>query len=170
MVICTMLARQIIAFPAPPSLSDTLTPSARYSCGLFGHAKKLKSFAINQIQTLFANHPGYGVPLRHLRALCVSLPRASKGALSLFIDFLILCFQNLTNPFSRNPFPFTPIQNPRVLRARTSIIDRRFGNEKSVKRQAPRNFAPRLMLYIAIQCTETPFRERFGAAKPTPVD
>jgi hypothetical protein len=29
---------------------------------------------------------------------------------------------------------------------------------------------PRLMLYIAIQCSETPFRERFGAIPPTPVD
>jgi hypothetical protein len=28
----------------------------------------------------------------------------------------------------------------------------------------------RLMLYFAVQCTETPFRERFGAIKPTPVD
>ena len=32
------------------------------------------------------------------------------------------------------------------------------------------NCNPRLMLYIAIQCRETPFRERFGAIKPTPVD
>src|SRR5712675_2060992 len=29
---------------------------------------------------------------------------------------------------------------------------------------------PHSMLYIAIQCTETPFGERFGAIPPTPVD
>jgi hypothetical protein len=41
------------------------------------------------------------------------LPRASKGALALLVDFLTLRFHNLTNPFSSNPFPFTSIQNPR---------------------------------------------------------
>src|SRR5713101_3210152 len=30
------------------------------------------------------------------------------------IDFLVIHFQLLTNPFSRNPFTFTSIQNPRV--------------------------------------------------------
>jgi len=34
------------------------------SCGLFGLSKKVNSFAIKQIQPLFAKHPGWGVPLR----------------------------------------------------------------------------------------------------------
>jgi hypothetical protein len=108
-----MLARQATTLAALPTLCADLTPFPRYSCGLFGHAKKLNSFAINQIHTLSTKHPEYGVPLRHLRALRVSLPRASKGALSLLVDFLTLRFHNLTNPFSSNPFPFTSIQNPR---------------------------------------------------------
>jgi hypothetical protein len=32
----------------------------------------------------------------------------------LFVDLLVLCFHNLTNPFSRNSRVFTSIQNPQV--------------------------------------------------------
>jgi hypothetical protein len=38
---------------------------------------------------------------------------ALERVLSFAIDFLLLCFQNLTNPFSRNSRVFTSIQNPR---------------------------------------------------------
>jgi hypothetical protein len=34
----------------------------------------------------------------------------------------------------------------------------------------PLNDCHRLMLYFAIQCTETPFRETFGAIKLSSVD
>jgi hypothetical protein len=35
-------------------------PLVSYCCGLFALSKKVKSFAIKQIQTLFAKHPGGG--------------------------------------------------------------------------------------------------------------
>jgi hypothetical protein len=103
MITSAMLARQIISIvPA----SETLTPFPRYSYGLFSTSEKINSHKINNFQTLFVKHPGYGVPLRHLRVL-------SASALSPFFDFLSLCFQNLTNPFSHNHFLFTSMQNPR---------------------------------------------------------
>jgi len=98
-----MLARQIISIVP---VSETLTPFPRYSYGLFSTSEKINSHKINNFQTLFVKHPGYGVPLRHLRVL-------SASALSPFFDFLSLCFQNLTNPFSHNHFLFTSMQNPR---------------------------------------------------------
>lgn len=104
MITSSMLARQITALRA---LAEELTPSLRYSCGLFGSPKKLNPHKISNFQTLFAKHPGCGVSLRHPCVLCVS-------AISLLVDFLTLCFHNLTNPFSRNPFPFTSMQNPGV--------------------------------------------------------
>jgi hypothetical protein len=55
-----MLARQTSLRNHLPS---TLTPLLRYSCKLFVAPENLNSFAINQIQTLCAKHPGYGVPL-----------------------------------------------------------------------------------------------------------
>ncbi len=42
-------------------------PIVSYSCGLFGLFKKVKSFAIKQIQTLFCKTPGVEVP-QHFRA------------------------------------------------------------------------------------------------------
>jgi len=178
MITLAMLARRIISV-AP--VSETLTPFPRYSYGFFCTSEKLNSYKINHFQALFVKHPGYGVPLRHL-------PVLRPSALSPLFDFLSLCFQNLTNPFSHNPFPLTSIQNPggvagvtlrsrafaKALQAGTvsastviSPADRK--GELRQMRNA-RNFASRLMLYIAIQCTETPFRERFGATMPTPVD
>ena len=74
-------------------------PLFSHSYGLFVVPKTVNSFAIKQIRTLCAKYRGLSV-------LCVS-------ALSFAIDFVSLCFQDLTNPFSRNPFPFTSIQNPR---------------------------------------------------------
>jgi len=98
---------------------ESLTLTGSYYCKLFVAPKKLNSFTIKQIQTLSAKHPAYGVPQRHLSVLCASLPNlsraargVSKGALSSLIDFLTLCFHNLTNPFSRNSFRCTSIQNP----------------------------------------------------------
>jgi hypothetical protein len=60
MVTSPMLARQTSLRNHLPS---TLTPLLRYSCKLFVAPENLNSFAINQIQTLCAKHPGYGVPL-----------------------------------------------------------------------------------------------------------
>src|SRR5712664_894 len=38
------------------------TPLFPYSCSLFVVAKKVNSFGIKQIQTLFPKHPGWGIP------------------------------------------------------------------------------------------------------------
>jgi hypothetical protein len=38
-----------------------VSPFVSCSCGLFGIPKKVNSFAIKQIQTLLAKHPGWGV-------------------------------------------------------------------------------------------------------------
>ena len=42
--------------------------------------------------------PGVGVPLRQLRVLCVSLPRAAKGALSSAVAFLAPLFSCTYKP------------------------------------------------------------------------
>ena len=52
-----MLARQA---PLLDPLPTTLTPLLRHSCKLFSAPKIANSFAIRQIHTLLANHPGYG--------------------------------------------------------------------------------------------------------------
>jgi len=41
---------------------------------------------------------------------------------SVAIDFLTLCFHDLPNPFSRNSFPCTSIQNPRGVTPSTNSI------------------------------------------------
>jgi hypothetical protein len=43
------------------------------------------------------------------------------GSFSFALDFLTLCFHNLTNPFSRNPFQCTSIQNPRGVGTRLGV-------------------------------------------------
>jgi hypothetical protein len=95
-----MLARQVISTAAFPI---KLTPLLRHSCRLFVAPKKVNSFGIRQIETLFAKHPGCGVP---------STGSSWASALLLSI-FIALCFHNLTKPFSRNSHVFTSIQNPR---------------------------------------------------------
>ena len=42
------------------ALKSVLTPLLTHSCGLLVVAKKVNSFAISQIQTLFAKRPGWG--------------------------------------------------------------------------------------------------------------
>src|SRR4029077_1052873 len=110
MITLLMLARQITALPP---LSHKLTPSPRYSCGLFGTSKKLNSHKISNFQTLLAKPPGYGVSLRHPCILGVP-------AVSVLVDFLTSCFHNLINPSPRNPFPFTSMQNPGSVGVQTS--------------------------------------------------
>jgi hypothetical protein len=70
------------AFSATGACSDPvgvttrcLTPLLTYSCELFVEAKKVNSFAIKQIQTLSAKHPGWGVSAQPLHSprLCVIL-------------------------------------------------------------------------------------------------
>jgi outer membrane lipoprotein-sorting protein len=54
-------------FNAPPPLCLSVSvanPMFSVFCGLFVISKKVNSFAIKQIQPLFAKHPGWGVPLR----------------------------------------------------------------------------------------------------------
>jgi hypothetical protein len=55
-----MLARQVTR---PRSSLTGLSPLLRYSSELFVAAKELKSFTINQIRTLYAKCPGYGIPV-----------------------------------------------------------------------------------------------------------
>jgi hypothetical protein len=60
MITSVMLARQI-SLLSP--LQTKLTPFLRYSYKLFVAPKKVNSFAIKQVQTLSAKHPGWGVQL-----------------------------------------------------------------------------------------------------------
>src|SRR6266852_73478 len=69
MITSVMLARQIIL---PRPFPTKLTPLLRYSCKLFVAPKKVNSFAIKQIQTLSAKHPGWGYLARLLR-LCTTI-------------------------------------------------------------------------------------------------
>ena len=81
-----------------------------YDCGLLVSLASLfrsRFLCFHQLADSFAKTPGVGVPLRHLRALCLSV-------LSPLIDFQNPCFHKFTNPFSGNPFRCTSIQNPRV--------------------------------------------------------
>src|SRR5882762_7946093 len=115
------------ASPANPVFSD--------SCGLFfslGALFDVRLVCFQYLADSFCKTPGGGVPLRHLRALraCPFFRRASSLSLaffcrpSIFIHLQIpprrvsicniLCFHALTNPFFRNFFVFTSIQNARV--------------------------------------------------------
>jgi hypothetical protein len=61
-----------------------VSPFVSYSCGLFGILKKVNSFAIRQIQTLLAKHPGWGglpIPNASRDRLSVS-PAASSSVVS----------------------------------------------------------------------------------------
>ena len=60
-VMSVMLARQVTPLT---HFSNTLTPFLRYSSKLLRVSRIANSFAIKQIQTLRAKHPGYGVPRR----------------------------------------------------------------------------------------------------------
>ena len=112
--------------------SRRLSHAVSYYCELFVAAKNLNSFAIKQIQTLCAKYPGWGClcdnsaysaslypePRRvryHLPSLFSPLCfHALTNPFSHLIDLEVLYFHTITNPFSRNPFPFTSIQNARV--------------------------------------------------------
>ena len=92
------------------AVSRCASPAVSDSCGLFVSLASLfrsRFLCFHQLADSFAKTRGVGVPLRHLRALCLSV-------LSPLIDFQILCCHEFTNPFSRNPFSCTSIQNPRV--------------------------------------------------------
>jgi hypothetical protein len=97
-------------FPPQPSLRTNLSSVRRraltldrsYCCGLFVVAKKVNSFGIKQIQTLCVKHRGWGTSRKQFR-----LSRFG------FHVFSPLCFHHVTNPFFRNSFAFTSIQNPR---------------------------------------------------------
>ncbi len=121
-----------------------LTPFLTHCSGLFlalsleGFApKKHNSFAIKQIQTLSAKHRG-GRMLRTKapaqftlvsspapRSQHLPAPQASLSAI-VAIDLLVLCFQSVTNPYFRNPFPCTSIQNPGGLGVRTQSCTQNF--------------------------------------------
>ena len=103
MITSAMLARQIIL---PRPLAIKLTPLLPYSCSLLLALKKVNSFAIKQIQTLFAKCRGWGIPNAttghpgwgYLPQVRLGLPRFSYRFLSPFV------FRTL-----RNPFPATPM-------------------------------------------------------------
>jgi hypothetical protein len=49
--------------PSPtPHPTTALTLDRSYCCSLLVVAKKVNSFGIKQIQALFPNHPGWGIP------------------------------------------------------------------------------------------------------------
>ena len=49
--------------PSPtPRATPAVTLDRSYCCKLFVVTKKVKSFAIKQIQTLLPKHPGWGIP------------------------------------------------------------------------------------------------------------
>ena len=92
------------------AVSRCASPAVSDPCGLLVSLASLfrsRLLRFHQLTDSFAKTPGVGVPLRDLRALYLS-------ALSPLIDFQNLCFHKFTNPFSRNPFSCTSIQNPRV--------------------------------------------------------
>ena len=122
------------------SFSPRSTPLQQIPCShslpdsfsLFALFSTLASFVFNNLRTLFPKHRGCGVPLRHLRALrarpffrrASALPFAFilsplyfhqlTNPSSSRIDLQHLCFHSFTNPFFRNLFVFTSIQNPGV--------------------------------------------------------
>jgi hypothetical protein len=73
---CPMFSRFALCFSRHSSLAarhfSLLTPFLTCSCRLFVVAKKLNSFAINQIRTPSAKHPEWGV---------------KKGALTFSVEF-----------------------------------------------------------------------------------
>src|SRR5712675_600600 len=96
-----MLAERITS----PIIDQTeLTPSATHSSKLSVVAKNVNYCGIKQIHTLALKHPRYGYPERIYDPNCVGIPAP-------LIDFYVPCFHALTNPFFRNLFPFTSIQN-----------------------------------------------------------
>src|SRR5882724_1322636 len=72
-------------------------PPLELSCLSFSASSRLFSVACS----LFAQNAGVGIP-SHTVIRCLRQQ----------IDLLALCFQLLANPFSRNPFVCTSIQNP----------------------------------------------------------
>src|SRR5258705_2296740 len=110
-------------------------PVFSHSCGLFfslGALFDVPLVCFQQLADSFCTIPGVGVALQHLSALCACPFCSCVSALSLpffcrpFIFIRsqipsrrasirnILCFHALTNPFFRNFFVFTSIQNARV--------------------------------------------------------
>src|SRR4029077_5459146 len=79
----------IVFLPLPPNsvsspnsvVNRPLTPLLTYCCELLFVAKKVNSFAIRQIQTLFAKYPGWGclagADLRTFRRSAPSRPAAT---------------------------------------------------------------------------------------------
>jgi hypothetical protein len=113
---------------------------------------------------LFGGHPGYGVPLRPLRALCVSAfswplfcarPLFSYSYELLFPQ--LSCFHNHAHC-------------PGVMGKLSPIPHRLAQREKAKSIRTSQNGRRRPMLYFPVQCTETLFRERFGAKPSTPVN
>src|SRR6267378_7829701 len=94
------------------------------SFSLFALFSPLASFVFNSLRTLFAKHRGWGTSATSPRPprLCVItcsflrplyFHRLTNPSSSC-IDLQHLCFHSFTNPFFRNLFVFTSIQNPGV--------------------------------------------------------
>src|SRR3977135_4229650 len=94
------------------------------SFSLFALFSTLASFVFNNLRTLFPKHRGVGylcdisapsAPLRyHLPFLSPLYFHQLTNPSSSRIDLQHLCFHSFTNPFFRNLFVFTSIQNPGV--------------------------------------------------------
>ena len=79
---CPIVFLALPPSPAPSAnsvVNTPLTPLLTYCCELLFVAKRVNSFAIKEIQTLFAKYPGVGVPRRqpsaHPQALLAPAPR-----------------------------------------------------------------------------------------------
>jgi hypothetical protein len=93
--------------PAPtfsvPSVLSVVNSLFSYSCKLFG----------DSFHPFRNHHPFFSIA-------CTLFCKNTRGGgiqsrfgVSVAIDFLSLCFHGVTNPFFRNSFLFTSIQNPR---------------------------------------------------------
>ena len=84
----TSLFSSSVSASAPQTLHLPLSLFLSATCSLFALSKKVNSFAIKQIQPLFAKHPGWGVrrynsnAISSSVALCRRLPRSGRGGKS----------------------------------------------------------------------------------------
>ena len=96
--------------PAPtfsvPSVLSVVNSLFSYSCRLFG----------DSFHPFRNHHPFFSIPCtlfrKNTRGVVTQSTLHGSGV-SVAIDFLSLCFHGVTNPFFRNSFACTSIQNPR---------------------------------------------------------
>ena len=160
-----MLARQITLNYRSRTDLTCLSP---YSYKLFGAPKKANPHRINSLRALRQKHPGRGYAFAHQSLLATGFSRP------LFSPRYELLFPQPPSFHNDPRCPLAwrpPAPRHMVFHAQASDRIRESGRRKETQERANSAELHRhLMLYFAIQCTETPFRERFGATPSTPVD